>query len=387
MSFAFAAKFLTPDAVAVAGGNTSFALDLYRRLRHVKGNLFFSPYSISAALAMTYAGARGNTAAQMAQTLHFPLEGERLHEGFSALDRLLEAIQERGDVLLSVANALWPREGYAFLASYLDLVKRFYGVSITPLDFVRDTEAARIQINGWVENETQGKIKDLIPPGLLNPLVTLILTNAIYFKGNWVNQFDKKKTRENPFWLNATKAVDTPMMAQKRSFGYAATKDLQVLMLPYVGDNLSMILLLPRAIDGLSALEDALTVANLKKWTNRLRSQEVEVFLPRFKATSTFSLGGALAAMGMPDAFGAADFSGMTGKRDLFISVVLHKAFIEVNEEGAEAAAATAVIMRTMALNVGTPVFKADHPFIFLIRDNFSGSILFLGRMTNPTIA
>jgi serpin B len=387
MSFSFAAEFLNPDAVAVARGATAFALDLYQQLRHGKGNLFFSPYSISTALAMTYAGARGNTEVEMAQTLHFQLPPERLHETFAALERNLNAVQEKGDVLLSVANALWPQVGYAFLASYLDLVKRFYGVSITPLDFVHDAEAARVQINGWVEEETGEKIKDLIPPGLLDELTTLVLTNAIYFKGNWASQFDTKKTKESPFWLATKRAVDVPMMTQKRSFGYRAFGDLQVLELPYVGDDLAMILLLPRTVDGLSALEDALSVKNLAKWTAHLWPQEVEVFLPRFKATSAFKLGGTLVEMGMRDAFGAADFSGMTGGRDLFISDVLHKAFVDVNEEGTEAAAATAVIMRTMALGMGPPVFKADHPFIFLIRDNFSGSVLFLGRVMDPTIA
>ncbi|HEY54450.1 MAG TPA: serpin family protein, partial [Caldilineae bacterium] len=360
MSFSSVTEFLTPDAMAVAKGTNAFALDLYQQLRHEKGNLFFSPYSISVALAMTYAGARGNTAAQMAQTLHFPQEDERLHEGFAALGRLLDAVQEKGDVLISVANALWPQEGYVFLASYLDLVKRFYGVSITPLDFVNDAEAARVQINARIEEETRGKISDLIPPGMLDSLTTLVLTNAIYFKGNWANQFDKKKTKENPFWLSATKAVDAPMMTQKRSFGYAAIRDLQILELPYVGGDLSMILLLPRSIDGLPALEDALTAENLGKWTRRLRPQEVEVFLPKFKATSSFSLSETLAAMGMKDVFGAADFSGMTGKRDLFISEVLHKAFIEVNEEGSEAAAATAVLVaKSFSFDMGPTVFKA----------------------------
>jgi len=388
MQFSLAAEHLTPDAGAVARGATAFALDLYQQLRHNDGNLFFSPYSISTALAMTYAGARGDTATQIAQTLHFPLEDERLHEAFAAHERLLHAVQEKGDVLLSVANALWPAVGYAFLSTYLDLVKQFYGASITPLDFVRDPEAARVQINGWVKDETQGKIKDLIPSGLLDELTKLVLTNAIYFKGNWASQFDGKKTKDAPFWLTAKRAVDAPMMAQKRSFGYRAIDGLQVLELPYVGDDLSMILLLPRAIDGLPALEDALSAKNLARWTNRLRPQEVEVFLPRFKATSTFSLGGVLAKMGMRDAFGDADFSGMTGKRDLFISEVLHKAFVDVNEEGTEAAAATAVIMtKSMAFDMGPTIFKADHPFIFLILDKYSGGILFLGRVVDPTIA
>ena len=381
-------EFLDPGAGELVQGNNAFALDLYQQLRHDKGNLFFSPYSISTALAMTYAGARGNTEVEMAQTLQFPPEQASLHETFAALEGKLNAVQGKGDVLLSVANALWPAVGYTFLSTYLDLVRQFYGVSITPLDFASDAEAARVQINGWVEDETQGKIKDLIPPRLLDELTTLVLTNAIYFKGNWASQFYKKRTKEIPFWLTAKRAVDVPTMTQKRSFGYAEVDNLQVLELPYVGDALSMILLLPRAVDGLTELEDALTAENLERWTRRLWPQEVEVFLPKFEMSASFKLGGILAEMGMRDAFGAADFSGMTGDRDLYISEVIHKAFVDVNEEGTEAAAATAVIMtRSVAFDIGPTIFKADHPFIFLIRDNHSGSVLFLGRVIDPSTA
>ncbi len=380
-------EYLVLGGAELVRGNQAFALDLYQKLRHNQGNLFFSPYSITTALAMTYAGARGNTETEMAQTLHFKLEQERLHETLAVLQNKLNAVQEEGDVLLSVANALWPQIGYDFLASYLDLVRQFYGVSITSLDY-GNPEVARIQINTWVEDETQGKIKDLIPPGMLDSLTMLVLTNAIYFKGNWANQFDEKRTKDTPFWLTPERAVDASMMTQKRSFRYGGTGGLQVLELPYVGDDLSMVVLLPREIDGLNALEDALTTENLSAWTERIWEQEVEVHLPRFKLSSSFNLGETLVAMGMNDAFGDADFSGMTGERDLYISEVLHKAFVDVNEEGTEAAAATAVIMTRMSLvDMGPTIFKADHPFIFLIRDKFSGSILFLGRVTDPTIA
>lgn len=380
-------EYAIPGAVDLVQGNNAFALDLYQKLRHDEGNLFFSPYSITTALAMTYAGARGNTEIEMAETLHFGLETEQLHQTFAALEDKISAVQDKGDVLISVANALWPQLGYDLLASFLDLVKQFYGVSITPLDY-GNPEAARIQINAWVEDETQGKIKDLIPPGMLDSLTMLVLTNAIYFKGNWANQFSKKKTKNVPFWLSKEQAVDAPMMTKKRSFRYGETDGLQVLELPYVGDDLSMILLLPQEIDDLTALEDALTTENLSGWTRRLWEEEVEVHLPRFKLSSSFNLGETLAEMGMKDAFGAADFSGMTGERDMYISEVLHKAFVDVNEEGTEAAAATAVIMTRMSfVDMGPTIFRADHPFIFLIRDNYSGSILFLGRVTDPTIA
>jgi len=386
VSFSFAAKFLTPDAVAVARGAMAFALELYQQLRHNEGNLFFSPYSISTALAMTYAGARGDTETQMAQTLHFPLEGERLHEAFAALARLLNAVQERGDILLCVANALWPQMGCSFLSSFLDLVQRFYDAAITPLNY-DEPDMARAYINAWIDEKTEGKIKGLIPPGLLNFMTTLVLTNAIYFKGSWAHPFDRANTKNAPFWLSANQAVDVPMMTQKRGFSYAETAEMQMLRLPYVGGALSMLVLLPRATDGLPELEKKLTAENLKALDRRLTSREVEVFLPQFELSSVFILSGVLASMGMRDAFGDADFSGMTNEQGLSISEVLHKAYVVVNEEGTEAAAATAVIMTREMLPRRPAIFKADHPFIFLIQDNFVGNVLFMGRVIDPITA
>ena len=278
-------------------GNSAFALDLYQQLRHNDGNLFYSPYSISTALAMTFAGARGNTETEMAQTLHFELEPEQLHETLAALENRLNAVQEGGDVLLSVANALWPQVGYDFLASFLDIVKQFYGVSITHLDY-RNPEAARVQINAWVEEETQGKIKNLIPSGMLDSLTMLVLTNAIYFKGDWASPFSIKKTKNALFWLTPDRAVDAPLMTKKRSFRYGEIDNLQILELPYVGDEISMLVLLPRAVDGLAELEGALTHENLRSWTNRIWEREVEVHLPKFKLSSSFNLGGTLGRNG-----------------------------------------------------------------------------------------
>ena len=369
----------------LAAGNTAFAVDLYHQLRGAEGNLFFSPYSISTALAMTYAGARGDTEAQMAQALHFALSQEELHPAFAALEGHLAQIQAKGDIALHVANALWPQVGYAFLAAFLDLCQRCYGVTITPVDYATDPEAARQQINAWVEEKTRDKIKELLKPPHVPPLTTLILVNAIYFKGNWASQFDPEDTEDGPFDRLVGDAVGAPMMRQKARFGYRETDDLQVLELPYVGGDLSMLVLLPRERDGLPALEAALTVENLALWTQRLHATEVQVLLPRFKLSGEFDLGETLKAMGMVDAFDAADFSGMTGQRDLFISAVVHKAFVDVNEEGTEAAAATAVVMgRGFSF---TPVFEADHPFLFLLRENSTGSILFLGRVMDPTAA
>lgn len=368
---------------ALVAGNTAFAIDLYHQLRAAEGNLFFSPYSISIALAMTYAGARGNTEAQMAQVLHFELGQDALHPAFADLEAHLAQIQAKGDIALHVANSLWPQAGYTFLAVFLELCQRCYGVTITPVDYASDQEAARQLINAWVEEKTNDKIKDLLKPPHVTPLTTLILVNAIYFKGNWAHQFDPEDTDDGPFYLATGDTVSVPLMSQKARFGYQATKDLQVLELPYVGEDLSMLVLLPQERDGLPALEAALTVENLALWTQDLHATEVQVLLPRYKLSGQFDLGGTLEAMGMVDAFDEADFSGMTGQRDLFISAVVHKAFVDVNEEGTEAAAATAVVMgRGFS---PSPVFRADHPFLFLIRENSTGSVLFLGRVVDPT--
>ena len=376
---------LDAGARTLVEGNTAFALDLYQQLRQEEGNLFFSPYSISTALAMTYAGARGVTEAQMADALHLLLPQDALHPAFAKLEALLRDIQASGDVQLSVANALCPHIEYCFLDSFLDLVKVNYGVSLTAVDY-RDPEAARQQINAWVEQKTNDKIQNLIPLGTIKTLTRLVLTNAIFFKGNWASQFDKGRTRDADFALLSGKHVAVPMMAQKLECGYGETDDLQILELPYVGDALSMIVLLPRTVDGVAALEARLTPDTLERWTKRLRETKVEVFLPRFKLSAAFRLDEVLKAMGMIDAFELfrADFSGLDGADMLFISAVLHKAFVDVNEEGTEAAAATAVVMEFKGPPPPAPVFRADHPFIFLIRENSTGSLLFLGRVLDP---
>ena len=367
----------------VVRGNTEFAFALYHKLRTAEGNLFFSPYSISTALAMTYAGARGDTAAEMAHALHFPLDQEQLHPAFASLEARLGDIGGKGHIQLRVANALWPQEGYALLEAFLALTKRYYGVRVTAVDY-GDTETARRTINAWVEEKTEDKIQDMIPPGLLNALTRLVLVNAIYFKGDWASQFDPSLTSDAPFWVTPDTQVQAPMMSQVHGFGYGEGDGLQVLELAYAGDDLSMVVLLPREIDGLADLEERLTVENLDRWTKHLWQSEVQVSLPKFEITFPASLSGILTSMGMVDAFGDADFSGMDGTKLLQIAAVLHKAFVAVNEEGTEAAAATAVIMQLMALPSPPPVFRADHPFVFLIRENSTGSILFLGRVVNP---
>jgi len=371
---------------AVVGGNNAFALDLYGKLREREGNLFFSPFSISTALAMTYAGARGETEAQMAKVLHFPPGREKLHPACKTLIDDLNARQEKGGYELSVANALWGQKGYGFGKVFLHVTRTYYGAGLNEVDFVKAAEAARQRINKWTEEKTRGKIKDLIPPGVLTELTRLVLTNAIYFKGDWAAQFDEKATRDAPFTLLDGEKVDVPMMHQREDFGYMERETFQALALPYVGKELSMVVFLPKEVGGLAELEKSLTAKNLAKWLPALRKRKVRVWLPKFKMTSQFRLDKTLMAMGMADAFTrAADFSGMNGKKDLFISAVIHKAFVDVNEEGTEAAAATAVVVGiTSVAPRRHVVFRADHPFLFLIRDNKSGSILFMGRVVNP---
>ncbi|MHC4705737.1 MAG: serpin family protein, partial [Planctomycetota bacterium] len=337
------------DTAAVIAGNSEFALELYVRfsgdpnIRPASGNLFFSPYSISTALSMTYMGARGITARQMAGVLHFPTEPiktldsdnqgrlfyrmcerrpishERIGAAFGCLEGQLNNSNEKGGYELSVANALWGQKGYGFLKEFLALTKENYGAGLREVDFVNaaERERARKTINSWVEKETKEKIKDLIPAGVLDALTRLVLTNAIYFKGDWAVEFDKKETRDSPFNISTDKEVTVPLMYQKGDFKYAQEDGLQILELPYKGNELSMVVLLPAEVDGLAELEESLKPKDLNRWLTLLRKQEVHVYLPKFKMTTgPLELSGILKAMGMKDAFSmAADFSGMTGSR------------------------------------------------------------------------
>jgi serpin B len=375
------------DRTAVVEGNNAFAFALYGQLRNRNGNLFFSPESISTALAMAYAGARGDTASEMAKTLHFTLPQQHLNPAMGALLSDLNAVHD--GYQLSVANALWAQQGYTFLDDFLQLLKTDYGAGLNQVDFKGATEAARLTINRWVEQKTQDKIKDLLQPGTLAPSTRLVLTNAIYFKGDWQTQFDKAQTRDEDFYPSQLQTKQVAFMHRADSFSYFDGGTFQVLEIPYKSKELSLIVLLPKDRSGLPALEQSLTASNTQQWLSQLvQRDKVIVALPKFKSTQQFELGATLGAMGMAQAFsGSADFSGMTGKRDFAISEVIHKAYIDVNEEGTEAAAATAVGFRALAMRGPVeqpPVFRADHPFIFLIRDNRSSSILFMGRMADP---
>jgi serpin B len=387
-------------AKRAATASNQFGLALYPRLAAgEKGNLFISPYSIETALAMTGAGARGKTAQQMAQVL---LGGEAqglddsAHKDFGALiDELNRSGETRDQVRafeLVMANALWPQKGFDLSPAFVKLVRERYAAGLEPVDFAASDaarEQARQTINHWVENKTNDKIKDLLGSRDLSAMTRLVLTNAIYFKANWETKFSDRATKDEPFHTDGGQATAaTPTMHQTHMFRYSETPDVQAVELPYMIGRLSMVVLLPRKIDGIAALERALTTANLDAWAGRRMDMRlVELSLPKFKFTSRFELAKPLGEMGMADAFSSsADFSGITTAQRLQIDQVIHQAYVNVYEEGTEAAAATAVIMRagSAAPPPNKVVFNADHPFLFVIRENASGAILFLGRVMNP---
>jgi serpin B len=371
----------------LAAGINQFAFDLYGATRQSsEDNVFLSPYSVSVCLAMAYGGARGETAEQMARVLHFDFPYLKLHGTFRALSEILAAGEGQG-YQLSIANRLWAQQGYEFRPAYLELTERYYAAPLAEVDFRQHLEEARQRINAWVSQETQDRIKDLIPPGGVNPTTRLVLANAIYFKGEWSEPFDPKQTREAPFVVSPEKSVTASLMYQQDRFFYGQFDDLQVLEMPYGNEDLSLVVLLPAQPTGLAKLESNLSGAALGDWLSKLGRREVQVFLPKFTLTAEYSLAETLAGLGMPLPFSnRADFSGMTSNEALFISAVLHKAFVDVNEKGTEAAAATGVVIAPTAAPLAEeiPVFRADHPFLFVIRDRRTEAILFLGRLIEP---
>ncbi len=373
---------------AIVEANNKFAFNLYSEYKSGEGNIFFSPYSISTALAMTYEGARGKTAEEMRQVFYFPEDDNLRKSSFASIYN--EINKKDKAYKLSTANALWAQKDYSFLEEYVSIVENYYGGKATNLDFIKETEESRQTINGWIEDQTNDKIKDLIPVGALNKLTRLVITNAVYFKGTWVKQFEKKDTREEDFTTSSGQKVKTPMMrlvGNDAVFSYAENDNLQILELPYNGENLSMLVILPK--EDLMDIEKSINSEKVSEWKNRLRKQRVDIFIPKFKFETKYLMAGTLAEMGMPTAFSdSADFTGMEDdpEENFKIDKVIHQAFVEVNEEGTEAAAATAVIM-TGITSVGppTPIFRADHPFIFIIQQKSTGNILFMGRVSNPT--
>ena len=385
----------------VINANNQFALELYSELAQSgQNNIFYSPYSIFTALAMTYEGAKGKTAQEIKSVFHFP-ENNILEPNFAKIYNDLN--KPNKDYALTTGNALWVQKNFGLLKDYTQRVEEYYGGKATNLDFVNETEKSRQIINSFIEEQTNNKIVNLIPTGFLDALTRLVLTNAIYFKGEWVWQFDKNNTKEMEFHISPTKVVKTPIMymdPKKAKFKYADLEKLQILELPYKGDQISMLILLPKqggkydpktgeSINynyTLQDIEKDLTIEKLKEWKKQLKETKLgSVYLPKFEIKTKYFLNKDLKALGMPTAFSSeADFSGMTGRRDLFIDFVIHQAYVKVDEKGTEAAAATAVGMKWTAV-APRNIFRADHPFIFIIQQKDTGNILFLGRVIDPS--
>ena len=378
-------------------GNITFGLELYRKLSGSEGNLFFSPYSISLGMAMAYAGARGETERQMADSLGFKLPQNRLHPAFNALDLLLASLPKGGDdaFRLNVANSVWGQRDYSFLPEFLDSLAVNYGEDVRAADFRRDPEDARVRINGWVADETEERIRNLIPQGTLTPLTRLVLANAIYFNAAWLHAFDERVTKDRPFHLLDGSQRDVAMMRQQENLRYAIGDGFQAVELPYKGGDVAMTILLPES-GKFEEFEGSLSGQSVRDIVESLESELVRLTMPKFEMESGFSLSDTLKAMGMPDAFDdqAANFSGMDGQLCrargdicLLISDVLHQAFVSVDEAGTEAAAATAVIVgvtRAVGIEPDPIEVVVDRPFLLIIRHHATDTVLFVGRVLDP---
>ena len=365
--------FLLYVLFALGAQANDFAFKLYDQLSETEGNLFFSPASIEAALSMTAEGAHGETLDQFIQTLGNP-------DGFFP--------NIGNSVTLEGANAVWVDKKFPILGTFEKAVTEKHGAEVRAADFIGQPEVERTAINSWVEQKTRDKIQDLMPAGSIDGMTRLVLVNAIYFKGDWLNAFEPAKTTDEPFQTLENGSVDVPMMTMKpERLPYLSKNSFQCLELPYQGEDVSMLLILPKGTNGLARVEKHFSSAQLTTVTSEMHKTEVEVHLPRFKAESTFDLKQALTALGLTDAFDPqrADFSGISGTKDLFIGAAVHKAFVEVNEEGTEAAAATGIGIGVTSMPMPPTVFRVDRPFIFLIRENASGKILFMGRICDPS--
>jgi len=382
------------DLGQLVAGNTAFAFDLYQAVRPSTGNLVYSPYSISLAFAMAYGGARGETATQMADTLHYTLPGDQFHPAFNALDLDLARrpdqvtnVDEKDRFQLSIANSLWGQDGWPFLPEYLDLLALNYGAGMRLVNFENAPESVRRQINDWVSDQTRRRIQDIIPPGMIDPSTRLVLANAIYFKATWEYEFDANETSDEPFTLLNGETVRVPMMGMEtgRNFAYASGDGWQAVALPYKGGLTEMVVIVPDS-GNFEAFESTLTADRYNQIVSALQPQDVNLSMPKFTFETQYGLSDTLVQMGMQDAFdpAMADFSGMDGQRDLYIGNALHKAFIAVDEKGTEAAAATVIIMQAMALMPQGIVLTIDRPFFYVIRDVPTGTILFMGRVMDP---
>ena len=369
----------------VINANNRFNFNLYSKLsKSENGNLFYSPYSIFAALAMTYEGANGQTADEMKKVLTYP-DKKILRPNFAAIYNEINTNVK--DYELNTANALWVQKDFSLLTDYSRIVNKHYGGKASNLDFVNAAEKSRETINDYTKQQTNNRISELIPPGFLDTGTRLVLTNSIYFKGTWVWEFDASNTYSESFKITPHDTVMVSMMSmnpKKAKFNYAQTEDTQILELPYKGNKISMLILLPA--EDLTSIESSLTLEKFNEYKSKLKETSLDsILLPKFKLDTEYFIKDALIALGMPTAFSSsADFSGMTGRKDLYIDSIIHKAFVEIDENGTEAAAATAINIALKAI-VPRNVFKADHPFIFIIQDKETENILFIGKVVDPT--
>jgi serpin B len=402
----------------VVNANNQFSVDLYSKInQETEDNIFFSPWSISTAVAMAYEGAREDTASEIQDVFYFPEEDSLRRSSYASMLNTLN--KAGGEYKLSTANAIWLQEDYPFLDTYKDTINNYYLGEVKNLDFVNNPSGASSKINNWVSRNTNNKIPKIVSPGMFNSLTRAVLTNAIYFKGKWEHQFDKKDTKPEDFTLESGDKIKVPMMRltdEELDFNYAESDGVQILEMPYKGDKISMLVLLPRTemserlkdqieyqyqleygplgkekaeifTSNMTHLESILSEEKLQEWRGKLRPQSVYIYMPKYKFETTYSLTDYLKDMGMsiPFTLGAANFSGMDGTDLLYIDEVLHKAYIDVYEEGTEAAAATAIMIGCMAAGPSFIEFRADHPFIFIIQETETGNILFMGKVNDPS--
>ena len=375
--------------VSIGKSINKSACRLYHSLEKEKGNLFFSPYSISTAMSMAYIGARGKTADEISNALYFPKEVSKTAKWFSILQDKLNEISEVGNIELLSANSMWLQKGFNTLKSFREIIVNDYKAGVFFVDFAGDTEKARKKINDWVSQKTKKKIPELLGKRVLGPTTRLVLCNALYFKGEWYSTFDRERTRKDDFWVTSDKGIKVDMMRKNGWFRYKDFGIFEAVELMYGGEKLSMIIFLPKNTDGISELEKDLTGENLNKWINDVLNgprKYLTIGLPKFKIGKSFELKKQLQQIGIKTAFGNADFSGIDGKRDLFISAVVHKSIIEVNETGTEAAAATGVVMAKSISFKKSKEFIVNHPFVFVIVEKSTQTVLFMGKIVNPLI-
>jgi serpin B len=368
----------------VVKGNNEFTFDIYDQINDKEENLFFSPYSVSSALAMTYNGAEGKTKNEMSDVLNFNKDINALSENYSALNDHITGLSSK-KIQLNIANAIWGQQDYGFRKAFLELNKKYYGAGIKQVNFKKEHKEIRNQINKWVEDKTNQKIKNLIKPNVLDRMTRMVLVNAIYFNGKWENPFKKEDNFKDKFYIYSKCETQTEFMFQKLSLKYHEDDIAQVVEIPYSEKSLSMMVILPKEKYGMEQLEKYLDNELYENYNKSLSTYKVELSFPKFEVEDDYELNSPLKDMGMKSAFGeGADFSGMTGSKDLFIDNVVHKTYVKVDEEGTEAAAATGIVMRKTSAIMETKEFKADHPFIFIIKENKNDTILFMGRIMNP---